>query len=126
MKRCSKCKEAKSITEFYCYKSGKNKGYYYSYCKKCNLIYWREKYIKKNPWITTYRNVSKRCKKGEAYFEKGRKNYLTKENLKFLWFRDKAWLLKRPSIDRKNNDDNYTLENCHYIELSKNISKGSD
>jgi len=43
--------------------------------------------------------------------------------LKELWFRDKAYNLKRPSIDRKNNNEDYTFENCRFIELGKNTAE---
>ena len=43
--------------------------------------------------------------------------------IKKLWFRDKAWLLKRPSIDRKNGG-HYIFQNCRFIELSQNKLHG--
>jgi hypothetical protein len=45
------------------------------------------------------------------------------EEVKELWFRDSAWLLKNPSINRKKNDENYTFDNCEFIELGKNIAE---
>lgn len=48
---------------------------------------------------------------------------MTVKDFKFLWFRDKAYLMEKPSIDRKNNNGNYTLKNCQFIELRKNRSK---
>ncbi len=41
----------------------------------------------------------------------------------WLWIRDKAGKMKRPSIDRINSGGNYTLNNCRFIELSANIHR---
>jgi len=45
---------------------------------------------------------------------------LTMDEVNQLWFRDGADKMKRPSIDRKDNDGNYTFKNCRFIELSRN------
>lgn len=37
-----------------------------------------------------------------------------------LWFRDKAYKMVKPSIDRKDANKNYTIDNCRYIELKEN------
>ena len=93
--------------------------YQYNYYKK----HW-----KKFPWIKTYWNIVSRCNykshsRYKYYGARGIKCLITKEELKILWFRDKAYNLDKPSIDRKNPDGNYTLENCRYIEMSRNISR---
>jgi hypothetical protein len=77
-------------------------------------------------WYKTYNSIMQRCKwnKSHKYFKKGIKNYLSIEDLKILWFRDKAYLMKKPSIDRLNSKGNYTLKNCRYIELRENSREG--
>ncbi len=38
-KLCPKCQEVKPLCEFYIYKTGKNVGRLYGYCKECRKIY---------------------------------------------------------------------------------------
>lgn len=86
-----------------------------------------KRYVK-SPWLATYHSINLRRtnpinKSYKYYGGKGIKLLITKEELKSLWFRDKAFLLKRPSIDRINSDGHYELKNCRYIELIENISR---
>jgi hypothetical protein len=62
--------------------------------------------------------------KKHPYYKKGIRNFLTIENLEYLWHRDKANLMDRPSIDRLDSKGHYTLENCRYRELRENQSDG--
>ena len=45
------------------------------------------------------------------------------KQIKELWFRDRAFDMKRPSIDRKDNDLDYTFDNCRFLELGYNSGK---
>ena len=87
-------------------------------------------YHAKNPWMKHQHFAKQRCNyknniSYRRYGGRGIKFLLTKEEMKFLWFRDKAHSLKKPSIDRIDNDKNYTLNNCRFIELSENKNKES-
>jgi len=80
------------------------------------------------PWYKTWRGINTRCTNPKAvnwkrYGGRGIRNLLTCRDLKRLWFRDRAYELKRPSIDRINNDGDYCTTNCRYIELSENGKK---
>ncbi len=88
-------------------------------------------YIKKKketPWKLNYKSAKQRCNNPNII---NYKNYggrrikfsMTMEDFKFLWFRDKAYNMKKPTIDRKDNDGNYELSNCQFIELADNIKK---
>ena len=83
--------------------------------------------MKNSPWVKTYHRIYSRCSKSS-----NRKTYkdlqikISISDLKKIWFRDKAWLLKRPSIDRIDNNKGYTFKNCRYIELSENCRKQWD
>lgn len=90
-----------------------------------------KKYYIKFPWIRTLKNIKDRCnninnKDYKNYGGRGIKCLIASEELKKLWFRDKAYLLKVPSIDREDNNGNYTFENCQYIEMiENNIKRGN-
>lgn len=114
----------------------------YSKCKKCkNLIYrkWYLKnykkrnmqtklYLKNNPWMKTYLYINQRCNNSNNtaynwYGGRGIQNLITSSELKQLWFRDKAYKMKQPSIDRINSDGHYEYKNCRYIELIENLKR---
>lgn len=59
------------------------------------------------------------------YGGKGIECRLTHQEVKRLWERDEAWKLDRPSLDRVDPAKHYTFENCRFIELEENISRGS-
>ena len=73
-------------------------------------------------------NINSRCYNPKTssfkyYGAKGIENYLSYNDLDYLWERDKAGALKCPSIDRLYSDKDYTLENCQFIELVENCAK---
>jgi len=85
-------------------------------------------YKKNHPWITHYNSAKYRCNSPKCdsyrfYGGRGVEFLMTVADFRFLWFRDQAWLLKRPSIDRKDSDGNYELDNCQFMELVANKKK---
>ena len=88
---------------------------------------YRKKYLKANPWMKHLHSINSRCGyRKSSYYKRGIKNLISKEDLKFLWFRDKAWKLKYPSIDRIDNNGNYILDNCRFIELAENAFRSTN
>lgn len=90
------------------------------------LALYNKNYHKKYPWMFVFNYINNRCnnKKNsnyKYYGGRGIKCLITKEELKTLWFRDKAYLLKVPSINRKDNDGDYTFDNCYFDEQRNNI-----
>jgi len=85
---------------------------------------YRKKYYAKYPWLRTLNHIKSRCtNKNNRYCKRGIKCFITPDEIKSLWFRDKAYLLQKASIDRKDADKNYTLDNCCYIEFKINSGK---
>lgn len=95
--------------------------------------------INKYPWMSHFYSARERCKpnrkgkKYKYYAERGIKFLLTKQEMEFLWLRDKAYEQPQTSIDRINPDGDYTLSNCRFIEIGLNrktnrgkIKKGYD
>lgn len=85
-------------------------------------------WYKKNPWYSSYRNARNRClnKKSKDYKNyggRGIKFLLSTEEIKYIWFRDNANLLKIATIDRINNNGHYKYSNCRFIEKSENSKK---
>jgi hypothetical protein len=81
----------------------------------------RQRYHAKYPWVKAYGAILARCNNPKhQYAQLGIKNYLTREDLKVLWFRDKAHDMRQPSIDRIDPKGDYTFKNCRYLELELN------
>lgn len=85
-------------------------------------------YRKNNPWYSIYCDIKTRCNNlnfigYEYYGGRGIKCLITLLEVKQLWFRDKAYFMKKPSINRIDNDGDYTFDNCEFLELEKNITE---
>lgn len=101
-----------------------------SYYRKHKIVclQYTNDYYKKHPYVKTLNNIRQRCNnpknpKYAYYGGRGIKCLLTRKDIKFIWFRDKAHLLKQASIDRKDTNGNYELSNCCFIEMEVNREK---
>ena len=88
----------------------------------------KEHYQKRFPWVQHGYIAKQRCinPRVESYVycgAKGIKYRITSNDLKKIWFRDKAYNLKRPSLDRIDPRKDYEPSNCQFIELADNVKK---
>jgi len=82
----------------------------------------------KTPWLKHYYALRSRCNNKnnigyKNYGGRGIRPLITKNEIKSLWFRDKAYLMSSPTIDRIDNDGNYKLSNCRFIEKGQNSAE---
>jgi hypothetical protein len=81
------------------------------------------RYNNAHPWISFYSGARGRCKPNGVYGKRGITFELTCAQVKDIWFRDNAALMKRPSIDRINTKLSYTLNNTRFIEHEDNLKR---
>jgi hypothetical protein len=84
--------------------------------------------MQKYPWVKFYFAMRGRCNSKsdssyKSYGARGIKCLVGMDNIKFIWFRDKATLMKKPSLDRIDPFGNYSLDNIRFIEHSENLRR---
>jgi len=78
-----------------------------------------------DPWVRTYYAIRQRCsdKSNPTYGGRGIKAIISKDELAELWEVCEANKMDKPSIDRIDNDGDYTFRNCQYVELWENAGR---
>jgi hypothetical protein len=87
-----------------------------------------KKIIDRFPWYPSWTNAKYRCTNKRStgfkyYGAKGIKFNLSKADMQFLWVRDNAATMNKPSIDRKDPAGDYTLDNCRFLERNLNSKR---
>lgn len=73
------------------------------------------------PWMKHYCDAGKRCnKKFKQCYRTETKLLLSPDEIRCLWFRDKAMDMYQASLDRIDSSEHYTYDNCRFIEMALN------
>ena len=83
------------------------------------------RFRERNPWYNCFKSAKRRCDDVNHQSYKycggrGIKFRLTIEDVIFIWKRDNAHLMDRPSIDRIDADKDYVLDNVRFLEFLEN------
>lgn len=88
------------------------------------------KFFACRPWHKHYCYARSRCNPKtknlgyrKYYIDAGILLKITSNEVKALWFRDNASLMRRPSLDRIYTAGNYSIGNCRFIEQAANASR---
>lgn len=93
------------------------------------IVIGRSCYRRFRPWEESLAVILRRCSDGapekerRLYFDRGIRCRITAFELEEMWFRDKAYLMRKPSVCRINRLDDYRFENCRYVEASESSRK---
>lgn len=95
---------------------------------KKSVIYNKNYRTNIKPWFTSFDKAKQRCTNPNDdsykwYGGRGIEFKLTMDEVEFLWFRDKAYLMDKPTIDRLDSDGHYELSNCQFLEKTENSRK---
>ena len=85
----------------------------------------KRQWEEEHPWSRHYKNAKQRCEypntpSYKRYGGRGIRMFLTPQDVEFLYKRDNAQDMDKPSIDRIDSDDHYWFWNCRFIEQSEN------
>lgn len=87
----------------------------------------QKRWHRRNRWSKLSEAARRRCLDPRTdsfcnYGARGIRYELTTTEVRTLWARDGGEDLKRPSLDRRDSNWNYSFTNCRFIELPDNIA----
>lgn len=101
----------------------RSRRYYQTHKKQTTLRVRR--YAREHPEASIVKDIRQRCYNPNTasfkyYGARGIKCRITSAEIRYLWNRDRAYLMERPSIDRIDSSGDYELGNCRFIENKEN------
>lgn len=90
----------------------------------------RKNYLSTRPWLFSHSAAKQRCTNPKSiaykyYGGRGILFLLTMEDTAILWNRDGAAAMDSPTLDRVDNDGNYEMSNCRFIERADNSRRNA-
>lgn len=100
----------------------------YADSHKAEMKLLKARMLLERPWYWSWIAAQARCNNPKherypAYGGRGIKFLMTEAQIEHLWFRDNAELMDHPTIDRINNNGNYEVSNCRFLERADNLRK---
>jgi len=86
---------------------------------------------KKAPWKRIFKSIKARCENPNnqdyhRYGRRGIKCLITEKEVMYLWNLCKAFEMNQPTIDRIDNNGDYTFYNCQFLENVINVKKAQN
>jgi len=91
----------------------------------------KRRYHARKPWVRHVCWANRRCTSDDPrwrahYLDRGITCDVTAAQAEFMWHRDGAAKMVRPSLDREKSELNYTLSNCRFMEFDVNSRRAWD
>ncbi|MDD5302972.1 MAG: hypothetical protein PHS14_07650 [Elusimicrobia bacterium] len=93
----------------------------------------QQRWKQRNPWARYVEFARRRCADADPqgpwyhyYYAKGVEVRLTAKDLAAIWHRDSAAKMKKPSLDRIDEDGHYEIGNVRFVEFAWNSRRAWD